>query len=131
MPSTSPLSVYIHLPFCHHICSYCDLNAYAGLNHLMPRYVKALVKEIQTLSPSPTPIRDGAEREWGAVGTIYFGGGTPSIVPIESLREIFSALRDSFSLTANVEISFEANPEDSTPDYLAGLRYLLPNREYR
>lgn len=128
MPSTSPLSVYIHLPFCHHICSYCDLNAYAGLNHLMPRYVKALVKEIQTLSPSPTPIRDGAEREWGAVGTIYFGGGTPSIVPIESLREIFSALRNSFSLTANVEISFEANPEDSTPDYLAGLRALGVNR---
>ena len=128
MPSTSPLSVYIHLPFCHHICSYCDLNAYAGLNHLMPRYGKALVKEIQTLTPNPSPIRNSAEWERGVVGTIYFGGGTPSIVPIESLKEIFSALRDSFSLTDDPEISFEANPEDSTPDYLAGLRALGVNR---
>ena len=40
------ISVYLHLPFCHHICSYCDLNAYAGVNHVMPHYVKALVKEI-------------------------------------------------------------------------------------
>jgi len=75
----------------------------------MPRYVKALVKE----------IRDFRSLN---VHTIYLGGGTPSIVPIESLKEIFSALRDSFSLTADPEISFEANPEDSTPEYLEGLR---------
>ncbi|MEK7809008.1 MAG: radical SAM family heme chaperone HemW [Chloroflexota bacterium] len=121
-------SIYISIPFCHHICSYCDLNAYAGLNHLMPRYVKALVKEIQTLTPNPSPIRNVTEWERGVVSTVYFGGGTPSIVPIESLKEIFSALRDSFSLTADPEISFEANPEDSTPQYLAGLRALGVNR---
>jgi oxygen-independent coproporphyrinogen-3 oxidase len=94
----------------------------------MPRYVKALVKEIQTLTSIPSPIRNITEWEKGVVGTIYFGGGTPSLVPIESLQEIFSALRDSFSLDAAPEISFEANPEDSTPDYLEGLRELGVNR---
>lgn len=94
----------------------------------MPRYVKALVKEIQTLTPNPSPIRNVTEWERGVVSTIYFGGGTPSIVPIVSLKEIFSALRDSFSLTTDPEISFEANPEDATPQYLAGLRALGVNR---
>jgi oxygen-independent coproporphyrinogen-3 oxidase len=83
----------------------------------MPRYVKALIKEI-----------NGVAAVDGAAHSIYFGGGTPSIVPIESLKEIISALRDSFSLTADAEISFEANPEDSTPEYLQGLRALGVNR---
>ncbi|MBI5350877.1 MAG: coproporphyrinogen III oxidase family protein, partial [Chloroflexi bacterium] len=96
----STLSLYFHLPFCHHICSYCDLNAYAGLNHLMPRYVRALVKEIRDFR---------SLSDFGSLNihTIYFGGGTPSTVPVESLKEIFSALRDSFSLTDDPEISFE------------------------
>ncbi len=117
----STLSLYLHLPFCHHICSYCDLNAYAGLNHLMPRYVKALVEEIRD-------FRSLSDFRSPHVHTVYFGGGTPSIVRIEFLKEIFSALRDSFSLADDPEISFEANPEDSTPEYLQGLRELGVNR---
>jgi oxygen-independent coproporphyrinogen-3 oxidase len=82
----------------------------------MPRYVSALIKEIG-LMRTPQPI-----------STIYFGGGTPSLTPLESLKDIFSALHNSFSITPACEISFEANPEDATPNYLVGLRELGVNR---
>lgn len=116
-PATK-LSVYLSLPFCHHKCSYCDLNAYAGLNDLIPAYVEALVKEIQLIGPGAEP----------RVHTIYFGGGTPSIIPLNFLAAIFAALRESFSLTDDPEISFEANPDSVEAAYLNGLRALGVNR---
>jgi oxygen-independent coproporphyrinogen-3 oxidase len=116
-PATK-LSVYLSLPFCHHKCSYCDLNAYAGLNDLIPAYVEALVKEIQRIGPGAEP----------RVHTIYFGGGTPSIIPLNFLAAIFAALRESFSLTDDPEISFEANPDSVEAAYLNGLRALGVNR---
>ncbi|MBI3243479.1 MAG: radical SAM family heme chaperone HemW [Chloroflexi bacterium] len=115
---TQNTSLYISIPFCQHLCSYCDLNAYAGLNHLMPAYTAALVKEIRQ-------VGQGAIDD---VHTLYFGGGTPSILPLESLAEIFAALRDSFSLTGDCEISLEANPDSVDAACLNGLRTLGVNR---
>lgn len=112
------LSLYLHLPFCRHKCSYCDLNAYAGLDSHIPAYVAALVKEIHNVSSAVSE----------PVHTIYFGGGTPSLVPIPLLANIFTALHTSFTIQPDVEISFEANPESLTADYIAGLRQLGINR---
>jgi oxygen-independent coproporphyrinogen-3 oxidase len=113
-----PLSLYVHLPFCHHKCSYCDLNAYAGLNDLIPAYVGALTAEIRLVGQGTDSI----------VHTIYCGGGTPSITPLSLLAEIFSAIRDSFATTNDLEISFEANPDTLTDPYLTGLKQLGINR---
>ena len=112
------LSLYLHLPFCHHKCSYCDLNAYAGLNDLIPAYVAALADEIRLVGRGTDSV----------VHTIYFGGGTPSLTPLPLLGELFAAIHSSFATTADLEISFEANPETLTDEYLLGLRQLGINR---
>lgn len=112
------LSIFIPIPFCQHKCSYCDLNAYAGLNHLMPAYTTALAKEIGL-------IGQGIEEK---VHSLYFGGGTPSLMPLERLTEIFAAIRESFILTDDCEISLEANPDSVDAAYLDGLQTLSVNR---
>ncbi|MEK7325514.1 MAG: radical SAM family heme chaperone HemW [Chloroflexota bacterium] len=106
------------MPFCQHKCSYCDLNAYAGLNHLMPAYTTALAKEIRL-------IGQGTEEK---AHSLYFGGGTPSLMPLEQLAEIISAIRGTFVLTDDCEISLEANPDSVDAAYLDGLRTLGVNR---
>ncbi len=118
MRQSGEISIYFHLPFCHFKCSYCDLNAYAGLNHLIPAYTAALVKETRLI---------GRQVD-NQVHTVYFGGGTPSLMPLESLAEIFTTLRDSFEVTDACEISLEANPDTVSAAYLAGLRTLGVNR---
>ena len=68
--------LYIHLPFCRHKCGYCDFNAYARLDGLMKPYVAALERELGW----------AAERfPFGPLSTVYFGGGTPSLLPAESI----------------------------------------------
>ena len=105
-------SLYLHFPFCLHKCSYCDLNAYAGLDDLVPAYVEALIKEIHLI---------GRGTDMPA-HTVYFGGGTPSLISPDLLAQLFSAIRDSFRITEDCEISFEANPETLSSDYLAALK---------
>ena len=112
------LSVFLSIPFCLHKCSYCDLNAYAGLGNLIPAYVDALIREIDL-------IGSGAD---AAIHTIYFGGGTPSVIPTPLLAQLFSAIRNSFRVAENCEISFEANPETLTAEYLDALKQLGVNR---
>ena len=65
-------NLYVHIPFCRHKCGYCDFNAYAGMDRLMPDYVSALEDELRTVR---------AEMDFGPLETVYFGGGTPSLLP--------------------------------------------------
>jgi oxygen-independent coproporphyrinogen III oxidase len=109
-------SVYLHVPFCRHRCSYCDFNTYAGISSLIPDYVAALCREIELVSQS------AGERL--PVKTIFFGGGTPSLLPLSELEKIFSTLKQSFNLRECKEITLEANPGTVSMDYLAGLRSL-------
>ena len=114
------ISVYIHIPFCPHRCGYCDFNTYAGLEGLISSYCQAICREINILSSSINerlPIR-----------TIYFGGGTPSILPIIEIQKILLTLNDNFNLGDSVEISLEANPGTVTKEYLVQLRLLGVNR---
>ncbi len=113
-------SVYLHIPFCRHKCSYCDFNTYAGLDHLTADYVRALSREAALFGES------AGERL--PVHTIFLGGGTPSLLPISALGEIFTTLEKVFSIEGKAEITMEANPGTLSLDYLRDLRALGVNR---
>lgn len=113
-------SLYFHVPFCRHRCSYCDFNTFAGQNRLIPAYVGALCSEIRQVSASagcPLPVH-----------TMFFGGGTPSLLNISHFSLILSTVKQSFALQDEVEITIEANPGTVSPDYLDQLRQLGVNR---
>ena len=84
-----PHAVYIHVPFCHHRCAYCDFNIYANQPALYEAYVQAVAEEIAT-----TAGRVGRLR----VPTIYFGGGTPSLLPAELIGGLLTAVRTFFEV---------------------------------
>lgn len=93
------MNVYIHIPFCTSICSYCDFTSFAGQEAKMGPYVEALCSEIRD-SNLEGPLR-----------TVYFGGGTPSLLAPERLGMILGALRMKAGFADGIEISMEANPE--------------------
>src|SRR5690242_7563244 len=95
-------SLYFHIPFCTHRCAYCDFNTYAGQEALMPAYVEALCNEIQLVGQQ--------KQDDGKVHTIFFGGGTPSLLTPGQFAVIFHAIREFFTLTEDAEITIEANP---------------------
>lgn len=112
------LSLYIHIPFCRSRCLYCDFNSYAGMEWLIPRYVSALKKEIALRQREPK----------ARVGTIYFGGGTPSLLKPEQVALILEACRACFEVAPEAEITLEANPDSTGLDCLQALRSLGVNR---
>ena len=101
--------IYVHIPFCLVRCSYCDFNAYAGLDHLAGDYVKALRREITSL----------ADRE--RVDTIFFGGGTPTQLDPKTLGSILGGIKESFEVSPDSEVTVEANPETIDSRMLDGL----------
>jgi putative oxygen-independent coproporphyrinogen III oxidase len=92
--------VYVHIPFCRHRCHYCDFNTYEGQEDLHERYVDALVREIERSSYGGPPAT-----------SVFFGGGTPTLLPPRSLARILGAVRNSVGIEAGAEITVEANPE--------------------
>jgi oxygen-independent coproporphyrinogen III oxidase len=113
-------SLYLHIPFCRKRCSYCDFNTYAGQESWISRYVDALCREIDLVAASaPEPI---------SVHTIFFGGGTPSLITVPQYQQIFQHLRKNFWVIPEAEISLEANPGTVSPEYLSGLRETAFNR---
>ncbi len=114
------LSIYLHIPFCRHRCAYCDFNTYAGIDELIPDYVEALCLEIEMISAS-APVAY-------PVHTIFFGGGTPSLLPPESLEKILATLRHGFTVLPEVEVTLEANPGTLHPEYLGRIREAGVNR---
>ncbi len=113
-------SLYLHIPFCHHRCSYCDFNTYSGMESLIPDYVGALCQEMNFVSRShPDRI---------PVHTIFFGGGTPSLLPGRELSRIFDTLQQAFILLEECEITLEANPDRLSYEYLKSLHEQGVNR---
>ena len=126
LPVKRPISLYFHIPFCTHRCAYCDFNTYAGQEELIPAYVEALCKETEFVGTRlPSPFRRGAG---GEVHTIFFGGGTPSLLSPKQFESIFKAIRTNFVLTDNVEITIEANPGTVSYEDLLELRKIGINR---
>jgi oxygen-independent coproporphyrinogen-3 oxidase len=111
------LGLYLHIPFCAAICNYCNFNRGLFDAALKARYVNALVAEIQAAAEPSAPI-----------DTIYFGGGTPSLLSAADVGTILDACRDSFDLVADHEITLEANPETIVDGLLDGYRAAGVNR---
>jgi oxygen-independent coproporphyrinogen-3 oxidase len=113
-------SLYLHIPFCRHRCAYCDFNTYAGQDALRADYVTALCREIE-LSASSAP-------QTIPVHTIFFGGGTPSLLTADEFQRILDALKQNFQVDPQAEISLEANPGTVNRAYLTELRQMGFNR---
>ncbi len=122
-------SLYIHVPFCTHRCAYCDFNTYAGQEALIPAYVDALTREINFVGKQ---VKDHEAKRPGGystkVHTIFFGGGTPSLLSPPQFDSILRSIRSAFALTADAEITIEANPGTVSFADLQGLRSLGINR---
>jgi oxygen-independent coproporphyrinogen-3 oxidase len=124
-----PLSLYLHIPFCTVRCAYCDFNTYAGLEDLMPAYVDALCAEVDLVGAAIALQGDGTlapgDRQ---VHTVFFGGGTPSLLPDGAVREILRHVHSAFPVCRDCEITLEANPGTLRPGQLRGLRESGVNR---
>ncbi len=120
---TPDTSIYIHIPFCKHRCAYCDFNTYAGQEDSIPAYVDALINEINFVGQQTTQLQNDL-----TIHTIFFGGGTPSLLSALQFDSILKALRSAFTLTADAEISIEANPGTISPDKLNAIRESGINR---
>ena len=107
--------VYIHIPFCARKCAYCDFASWPGRQADWQRYVRAVEEEIRAVGGGPAE-------------TVFFGGGTPSLLPAEWLCGLLDAVRETFALAADVEITLEANPGTISPDSLALYRRAGVNR---
>lgn len=112
--------IYIHIPFCRQACNYCNFHFSTSL-HYKNEFVAALLKEIK--------LQSAADYLQGQpIETIYFGGGTPSLLSIDELQQIMQTLQQQFIITTDAEITLEANPDDVTDEKLAGWKQLGFNR---
>ncbi len=119
LPRLAPMGIYIHIPFCSHICPYCDFATYAGKEALIPRYVDALATD---LARQAEAVRD---RE---IVSIFIGGGTPSLLDGDQMLTILNACREHYRLDGDCEISVETNPNSVDADKLAAWRAAGVNR---
>jgi putative oxygen-independent coproporphyrinogen III oxidase len=104
--------LYVHVPFCLTRCGYCDFNAYAGLDHLAGRYVRALRSEAEL-----------AARDWRGARfrSVFVGGGTPTTLPSSELVNLIDHLRRTFEFEGGPEVTVEANPDTVDRSSLAAL----------
>ena len=113
-------SLYVHVPFCRRRCGYCDFNTYAHQEHRISDYITALIGEAKQVCQSadqPIPIH-----------TMFFGGGTPSLIPIGEMERLVNCFSSLFVLQPDIEMTLEANPGTVSLEYLISLRKLGFNR---
>ena len=138
------LGLYVHIPFCSAICNYCNFNRGLYDARLKERYVDALVTEIMGGGPDPgkggpdkvrpatataaDTVRPAADKVRPKADTIYFGGGTPSLLEPGEVGRIIRACEGSFQLAAEREVTLEANPESVTAARLGAFREAGVNR---
>jgi oxygen-independent coproporphyrinogen-3 oxidase len=110
--------LYLHIPFCKQACHYCDFHFSTSQNN-KGEMVRAMMKELE-MRKSELPGKN--------LDTIYFGGGTPSVLSGDELKFIFDSISKHFSISPGAEITLEANPDDLTPGFLKELRTTPVNR---
>ena len=113
----SAAGLYVHIPFCSSRCSYCDFATGLYQSELAERYVQGLINEIRA-----------SQYAGEIVDTIYFGGGTPSLLAPAQLERILASLYESFEITGEPETTIEINPGSATPEKLRAFRSLGVNR---
>jgi len=116
--SNPPLALYLHIPFCSTRCSYCAFNTYTALSEQIIPYMRALAREIRLVAGHTRP----------RAHTIYFGGGTPSLVPVSLIAATLDTCAEVFDLAPDAEITLEANPGTIDQNYLNALRAAGVNR---
>src|SRR5215813_7510683 len=109
--------LYVHIPFCSSRCSYCDFATGLYQSELAERYVRGLINEIRA-----------SQYDGENVDTIYFGGGTPSLLAAPQLECVLASLYERFKIIAGPEITIEINPGSATPEKLRAFRSLGVNR---
>jgi len=118
-----PLGLYIHVPFCSAICHYCNFNRGLADADLQRRYVEAVTAEIRG-----APARFGWRPGDARADTIFFGGGTPSLLDGGEVAAILAACREAFTVEPDAEVTLEANPESAAHPFLACIRRAGVNR---
>ena len=113
----NPLSLYIHIPFCHARCGYCDFVTFTGKDDQRGAYVDALCKEMELYAASHPEI-----------STIFMGGGTPSVLEPGHIQTLFKVLQSQWTIGPGAEITLEANPESITDEKLNAWRDAGINR---
>jgi oxygen-independent coproporphyrinogen-3 oxidase len=118
---TEPFSLYVHIPYCRHVCPYCDFNVYAASRPPEREYVAGLVAELEAHATCTL---------WAgrAVKTVYLGGGTPSLFAADALGALLDAVAGRFGLVTAAEVTLEANPGTVSRTSLAGYRAAGVNR---
>jgi oxygen-independent coproporphyrinogen-3 oxidase len=113
LASRDPLGIYVHIPFCSAICNYCNFNRGLYDESLKTRYVEALIAHIAgSEDPAYTDVgRSFSSGVGKRVDTIYFGGGTPSLLDPAEVASIIGIIRDRFAVDSDSEITLETNPE--------------------
>ena len=128
--------VYLHVPFCHHRCGYCDfaVAAVGGLDRerrqdLESRYVAALIADLaRQVAATPRGHADGAGELWPEVTSIYVGGGTPTLLAPGQLAAVVAAVRRELDVAPDAEVTVEANPETASAELFAALAEVGVNR---
>lgn len=109
--------IYIHIPFCKKACHYCNFHFSTQLKHI-DHFTKAIIQEIEIQKNYlSTPIE-----------TVYFGGGTPSLLPMDDFHKILDKLRSVYTLNSNIEFTIEANPDDISPEQVKAWKKAGVNR---
>ena len=112
------IGVYIHIPFCKRKCNYCDFCSFSGKESDFRAYTDELCRRIRAF----------ASAEKRRAQTVYFGGGTPTLLPVDCFDTIFKTLREGFLIDSDAEITVECNPATVDENYLRALRYMGVNR---
>jgi len=117
--SDSPLSIYVHIPFCERLCLYCGCNVVINKSHgPAAPYIEKLIAEMDLLPEAHARLAT----------QIHWGGGTPTYLSPEQITRLFNAIVSRFAVPTNAEISIEIDPRVTTPDHLTTLRDLGFNR---
>src|SRR5256885_14678807 len=123
--------LYLHVPFCVRRCSYCDFSIAVRKRIPAREYVDAVLRELEGVRAAGAGAAPRGAPERG-LDTLYLGGGTPSLLPIDALTGLLTSLRDAFGVTSlrdhDVEVTLEANPEDVTTEIATGWRRVGVNR---
>ena len=113
-------ALYLHVPFCRSKCAYCDFSSWAGREAQMEPYLRALHAEIRTQGARFAPGR--------VVSSVFFGGGTPSLLPGDAARGLMDSIRAAFCVSPEAEVTMEGNPGTLTEENLCAYRAAGVNR---
>lgn len=116
---SAPLAIYLHIPFCRTKCTYCAFNTYTNQEHLIDAFVEALCREVRLVGEKAPDRR---------AGSVFFGGGTPSLLRSNHIIRILETINAFFDLEHSAEISLEANPNDIDAAYALSLKNAGINR---